>query len=117
MKCTVCDRCREIIKNPRHIRVITCARPLKSPIETCVVGGKPIYRGNDRQQNDIFWEKELCDACVDALEVFFEAGETTEPGNPDVPDNPAAPDAPDDSGVEVPPAQVSGASSEVGEAS
>lgn len=88
MKCIVCDRCNEIIKNPRHCHVITCARPLKPQIDNC---GKTAYRGNDRQQNDIIWEKELCDNCLDELESFFEteldsSDETVSPGGGDEPE-------------------------------
>ena len=72
MKCIVCDKCKEIIKNHRLVRVITCARPMRSPTGDCVAG-KPGYRGNDRQQNDIIWEKEICDRCMEKLEAFFEA--------------------------------------------
>lgn len=88
MKCIVCDKCKEIIKNPRLVRVITCARPLRIPVGDCVAG-KPEYRGNDRQQNDIFWEKEICDNCLGELEAFFESGGgATEPDNPNIPGDP-----------------------------
>ena len=76
MRCIVCDRCKKIIENPRNCRVITCAKPLKLPIDH----DKVAYRGNDRQQNDILWEHEICTDCMDSLEVFFEQGaESTEP--------------------------------------
>ena len=68
MKCIVCDRCKTIIENPRRCRVITCARPLK-PRTVCDKGGKVPYRGNDPQQNDLLWEKEICDKCLDELEA------------------------------------------------
>lgn len=94
MKCIVCDRCKKIIENPRNCRVITCAKPLKPPIHNDNVP----YRGNDRQQNDIFWEKEVCIDCLDALEEFFEQG--AEPVAPPEPDNPTdgdeTADEPDD---------------------
>lgn len=91
MKCIVCDRCKTIIENPRKCRVITCARPLK-PRVACENGKVP-YRGNDPQQNDIIWEKEICDKCLDDLEVFFETGgsATPNPPEPDEPD-PGTPD-------------------------
>ena len=66
MKCIVCDRCKTIIENPRRCRVITCARPLK-PRTACDKGGKVPYRGNDPQQNDLLWEKEICDKCLDEM--------------------------------------------------
>lgn len=100
MKCIVCDRCKAIIENPRRCRVITCARPLK-PRTSCDKGGKVPYRGNDPQQNDLLWEKEVCDKCLDELEAFFEAGEginphPPEPTEPDIPT-----DDPDESGGET----------------
>lgn len=95
MKCIICDRCKKIIETPRNCRVITCAKPLKMPTENCKVP----YRGNDRQQNDIIWEKEICSDCLDALEEFFE--QTVDPvmPEPEQPDNPGdggeTPDNPD----------------------
>ena len=95
MKCIVCDRCKKIIETTRNCRVITCAKPLKMPTENCKVP----YRGNDRQQNDIIWEKEICSDCLDALEEFFE--QTVDPvmPEPEQPDNPGdggeTPDNPD----------------------
>lgn len=77
MKCIVCDRCKKIIETPRNCRVITCAKPLKLPTQNCKVP----YRGNDRQQNDIIWEKEICSDCLDALEEFFE--QTVDPVTPE----------------------------------
>ena len=101
MKCIVCDRCKAIIENSRRCRVITCARPLK-PRTSCDKGGKVPYRGNDPQQNDLLWEKEVCDKCLDELEAFFEAGEginphPPEPTEPD-PDIPIDPENPDENG-------------------
>lgn len=94
MKCIVCDCCKQIIENPRNCRVITCAKPLKPHFVDSGVtsGGRPVqYRGNDRQQNDILWEKEICLDCLDALEEFFETGVAqvapTEPDQPEQPDN------------------------------
>lgn len=70
MRCVICDRCKKVIDNPRHCRVITCSRPLKLPIHNDRVP----YHGNDKQQNDTIWEKELCTTCQDALDAFFEQG-------------------------------------------
>lgn len=105
MKCIVCDRCKTIIENPRRCRVITCARPLK-PRTSCDKSKVP-YRGNDPQQNDLLWEKEICDKCLDELEAFFEVGEAVdphppEPNEPD-PDIPTDPENPDENGGENPP--------------
>lgn len=86
MKCIVCDRCKTIIENPRRCRVITCARPLK-PRTGCDKGKIP-YHGNDPQQNDILWGKEICDKCLDELEAFFESGNDVAPHPPE----PAEPD-------------------------
>lgn len=90
MKCVICDRCKEIIKNPRYGRVITCARPLKWPGDH----GNVTYRGNDRQMNEIMWEKELCSKCLDELELFFESEPNSAPPNPVEP----APDDGEDPG-------------------
>lgn len=94
MKCIVCDRCKTIIENPRRCRVITCARPLK-PRTGCDKGKVP-YHGNDPQQNDILWEKEICDKCLDELEAFFESGNDVAPHPPE-PVEPD-PDSPGESG-------------------
>lgn len=67
VRCVVCDRCREIIEDPRKCRVITCAKPLRVDMEP-----KHQCRGNDRMMNDILWEKELCSTCADLLESFME---------------------------------------------
>ena len=103
MKCIVCDRCKKIIETPRNCRVITCAKPLKLPTQNCKVP----YRGNDRQQNDIIWEKEICSDCLDALEELFEQTVdpvTPEPEQPEQPDNPGdggeTPENPDEGGNE-----------------
>ena len=103
MKCIVCDRCKKIIETPRNCRVITCAKPLKLPTQNCKVP----YRGNDRQQNDIIWEKEICSDCLDALEEVFEQTVdpvTPEPEQPEQPDNPGdggeTPENPDEGGNE-----------------
>ena len=103
MKCIVCDRCKKIIETPRNCRVITCAKPLKLPTQNCKVP----YRGNDRQQNDIIWEKEICSDCLDALVEFFEQTVdpvTPEPEQPEQPDNPGdggeTPENPDEGGNE-----------------
>lgn len=98
MKCIVCDRCKAIIENPRRCRVVTCARPLK-PRTTCDKGGKVPYRGDDPRQNDLLWEKEVCDKCLDELEAFFEAGEGINPHPPEPTEpDPDIPTDPDDSG-------------------
>lgn len=88
MRCIVCDRCKAVIENPRRCRVITCARPW-NPRALCG-NGKESYRGNDPQQNDFLWEKELCDDCLDELEAFFEAGGLEVP-NSDIPESPENP--------------------------
>lgn len=75
VRCVVCDRCREIIEDPRKCRVITCAKPLRVDMEP-----KHQCRGNDRMMNDILWEKELCSTCADLLESFMEnSSDTPEP--------------------------------------
>lgn len=107
MKCIVCDRCKAIIENPKKCRVITCAKPLKFDPEF-----KPAYRGNDRQMNDIIWEKELCSECADMLDAFME-GATEQPGTmPDpIPDPEPTPE-PEPGGENT---EESGGDSESGE--
>ncbi len=74
MKCIVCDRCKTIIEDARKCRVITCAKPLKSDGV-----GKPPYRGNDPQMNDILWSKDLCSSCAEELEAFLDLATTGTP--------------------------------------
>lgn len=95
MKCIVCDRCKKIIENLRQCRVITCARPLrpKAPEPPC--SNKPAYHGNDPRMNDVFWEKELCDDCLNDLESFMETAPNTPPDEPSNPADPAEPKEPD----------------------
>lgn len=89
MKVTLCDRCKEIIENPRHNRVVTLARPL--PVPRSMEYDKASYHGNDPTRNDIIWEKELCIGCAGALEAFFEEGAVVEP-EPDTSTEPEIPD-------------------------
>ena len=92
MKCILCDRCKQVIENPRHARVLTCARPFRLQPEPPCGNSKPPYRGNDPKMNDILWEKELCDNCLDDLEAFL----ATEPGAaPEEPTDPVEPDTPE----------------------
>ena len=62
--------------------------------------------GNDPQQNDLLWEKEICDKCLDELEAFFEVGGDVEPHPPEPvepdPDVPTDPENPDEGGGENP---------------
>lgn len=74
MKCIMCDRCKKIIEDSQQHRVVTCARPIKRRNDD----GKKAYRGDDRQMNDIIWEKDLCTECAAALEEFTSAS-----GEPD----------------------------------
>lgn len=92
MRCIVCDRCKKIIDNQRNCRVITCARPLKLPIDN----NKVPYSGTDRKQNDIIWEREICIDCVDALEAFFE--QEVEPDTSPEPDDPIGDETTEDPG-------------------
>lgn len=64
MKCILCDRCKKIIEDPQQHRVLTCARPIKRRSDD----GKKQYRGDDRQMNDIIWEKDLCNDCAAVVE-------------------------------------------------
>ncbi len=69
MKCILCDRCKKVIEKPDQRRVVTCARPLRP--RPCPEGlGRPPYRGDDPQMNDIIWGKDLCTACAAELEAF-----------------------------------------------
>lgn len=92
MRCIVCDRCGKIIENPKEIRILTCARPFPKPKVPPSNGTKVKHcRGDDPQMNDIFWEKEICLACNDELESFFEK----EPVAPPEPEEPDAPEPTD----------------------
>jgi hypothetical protein len=53
--------------------MLTCAWPYRTGVQRKTES----YRGDDRQQNDILWEKELCVDCLDALEAFMENGENS----------------------------------------
>ncbi len=64
MKCILCDRCKKIIEDPQQHRVLTCARPIRRRNDD----GKKPYRGDDRQMNDIIWEKDLCTECASEIE-------------------------------------------------
>ena len=68
MKCILCDKCKKVIEDQQKRRVITCARPIAHWNDD----GKKAYRGDDRQMNDIIWEKDLCTDCASALEEFLE---------------------------------------------
>lgn len=100
MKCILCDRCKQVIENPRHARVLTCARPFRlQPEPPC--NNKPPYRGSDPRMNDILWEKELCDNCLDDLEAFLATESDAPPEEPSDPVEPNTPENPDeDSGEE-----------------
>lgn len=74
MKCILCDKCKKVIEDPQKRRVATCARPITHRNDD----GKKAYRGDDRQMNDIIWEKDLCADCTAALEEFLE--ESSESG-------------------------------------
>lgn len=77
MKCILCDKCKKVIEDPQKRRVVTCARPIVHRSDD----SKKAYRGDDRQMNDIIWEKDLCTDCITALEEFLaesdESGDTT----------------------------------------
>lgn len=100
MKCILCDRCNQVIENPRRVRVLTCARPFdsqrESPSRKTHVPPPPYptpYHGNDPRMNDIFWEKELCGNCLDDLEAFLENVPDTSHKDPVEPDASESPDA------------------------
>lgn len=108
MRCIICDRCGKIIQDPKQMRVVTCARPIRKPV--CGEANGVVYRGNDRQLNDILWEAELCGECVIDLESFMEksaGGEDTpdpsgpeDPTEPDPTDPTTPPDSVEDGGNE-----------------
>lgn len=76
MKCIVCDRCKRIIEDPKKYRVILCSRPLKPQLN-----GTKNCRSDDKQTNDILWEKEVCMSCADEIENFTDVQAGT-PDNP-----------------------------------
>ena len=77
MKCIVCDRCKKIIEDPKKYRVILCSRPLKPQLN-----GAKNCRSDDKQANDILWEKEVCMSCADEIENFTDVKNDL-PENPD----------------------------------
>lgn len=88
MKCIVCDRCKKIIEDPKKYRVVLCSRPLKPQLNAT-----KSCRSDDKQANDILWEKEVCMSCADEIENFTDVM-TDAPENPDndVDTNPTDPD-------------------------
>lgn len=66
MRCVLCDRCKEIIKDLRKIKVVTSAKPLLVD-----PGVKRADRADNPATNDILWTKELCQDCYDELEAFM----------------------------------------------
>lgn len=98
MKCILCDRCKQVIENPRHARVLTCARPFRLQPEPPCSNSKPPYRGDDPRMNDILWEKELCNNCLDDLEAFLATEPDVAPDEPADPIEPDTPENPDEGG-------------------
>lgn len=88
MKCIVCDRCKKIIEDPKKYRVVLCSRPLKPQLNAT-----KSCRSDDKQANDILWEKEVCMSCADEIENFTDVM-TDAPENPDNGDNTKQPDQP-----------------------
>lgn len=80
MKCIVCDRCKQIIENPKRYRVILCSRPINPTLD-----GKSNCRSNDKQANDILWEKEVCLDCALEIENYTDVKADTPPIEDDKP--------------------------------
>ncbi len=97
MRCIICDRCGKIVEDPRQMRVVTCARPIGAPM--CGSGAQVVYRGDDRQRNDILWQADVCGECLAALEDFMENNSPAPgPGG----DGPTDPEAPPQEGGDEP---------------
>lgn len=83
MKCTVCDRCKKIIENPKQLRILTSAKPIKPP-------PSKLYSPTDPMFNEISWKCDLCVKCSEELEkqIFPERYAPIEkpPINPDNPE-------------------------------
>lgn len=93
MKCIVCDRCKKIIEDPKKYRIVLCSRPLNPRLNGC-----KSTRSDDKQANDILWEKELCMSCADEIENFADAASSQpeSPGGEDPagPTDPTGPEEP-----------------------
>ena len=64
MRCIMCDKCNEIIGDPKQVRIITCSRPMKRP-----AGQESAKREFTPPTQDIIWDKELCVKCAMEIET------------------------------------------------
>ncbi len=69
MRCIICDRCKDIMDDPKQVRVITCSRPMKRPAPQ-----EELRRSGNPPVQDIIWEKELCTKCAMELETLINNG-------------------------------------------
>lgn len=72
MRCILCDRCREIVRDERKIKIVTFAKSLRPG---------PVRADSPASVVDHIWTKELCPACSDELENFM--NQTTSSGTGD----------------------------------
>lgn len=66
MRCIMCDKCKEIIEDPKQVRIITCSRPMK-----CQAQREPEKREFNTPKQDIIWDKELCVKCALEIETLI----------------------------------------------
>lgn len=73
MRCIMCDKCKEIIGDPKQVRIITCSRPMKRP-----AGQESAKREFTPPTQDIIWDKELCVKCAMEIETLINGDNTEE---------------------------------------
>ena len=72
MRCIMCDKCKEIIDDPKQVRILTCSRPMKRPPQPCTTTTKT---ESVPPAQDIIWDKELCVKCVMEIEKLINGEE------------------------------------------
>lgn len=112
MKCTICDKCKKIIENPKQLRVLTCSKPVKPH------GGNPrTFNPTDPMSNDISWSYDLCVRCSEEIERLISPDDDSyEPDGPQPvdPENPGDEEEKENPGDKDPEEDEPGAENEGG---
>lgn len=66
MRCIMCDKCKEIIEDPKQVRILTCSRPMKRPAQQ-----ESAKREYNPPTQDVIWDKELCTKCAMEIESLI----------------------------------------------